>query len=193
MKSDLFLNKARSVRRPRCRPRVLVLLFILFASCNGTDFIDFEDLSLAQRYHDGNTFNSSGVTVTVKPFQWGNGQWSSGGYAEVENRHMAGGSGQDMQVNNVNLDFGFDGRRNNLDFKLGEYGGNLNIEVNGDFENFNDFADIDGDVIGGVNVSFTVSFSDGHNYGGTLTLSGEINSFAVGGQELWIDDVKATY
>ncbi len=69
--------------------------------------------------------------------------------------------------------------------RFGEYGGNLNLEVNGDFANLEDFADIDGATIGGT----TVAVTNGHEPDqGTITLSGTVESFAVGGQELWIDE-----
>ncbi|WP_264322338.1 SdrD B-like domain-containing protein [Zarconia navalis] len=76
-----------------------------------------------------------------------------------------------------------------LSLVFGEFGGNLNLEINGDFRNFEDFADIDGDTVGGVDVSVVNGFGDDQ---GTLQLSGDISSFSVGGQELWIDDVEAS-
>ncbi|MEE8524447.1 MAG: hypothetical protein V3T72_10990, partial [Thermoanaerobaculia bacterium] len=72
---------------------------------------------------------------------------------------------------------------------FGEFGGNLNIEINGDFQNFGDFADIDGMIIGGVQVAVTNGFG---NDQGTLLLTGEIHSLAIGGQELVIDHVCFT-
>ena len=76
-----------------------------------------------------------------------------------------------------------------LSFVFGEFGGNLNLEINGDFRNFEDFAEIDGDTVGGVDVSIVNGFGDDQ---GTLQLSGNISSFSIGGQELWIDDVDVS-
>ena len=150
----------------------------------GHSSIGFEDLILGTTYHVGDTFTTSGVPVTVKPFQWSNGQWTNDGFTRVENGGMAGGSGNEMAVCNVNLDFGSGISINGLSLLFGEYGGNLNIEINGDFRNFNNFSDINGLTIGGVNVS-VIDFGDSK---GRLTLTGLIEQFAVGGQELWIDN-----
>ncbi|MCK5108411.1 MAG: hypothetical protein KAR25_01850, partial [Methanosarcinales archaeon] len=154
--------------------------------CLGAAPIDFEDLTPETKYNVGNTFTTSGAPVTVKQFQWGNGVWTSGGRTRVENGGMAGGSGNEMNVNNVNLDFGSGTPIESLSLLFGEYGGNLNIEVNGDFRNFGKFADINGQTIGGVHIT-VVDLSDSK---GRLVLTGAIEQFAVGGQELWIDDVK---
>lgn len=89
-------------------------------------------------------------------------------------------------MNNVSLDFNFGSSLAGLTLPFGEYGGNLNININGDFRNFENFADINGLVIGGVKVSVVNGFG---NDTGLLQLSGGIGSFSVGGQELWIDNV----
>jgi len=89
-------------------------------------------------------------------------------------------------VNNINLAFDFGNPVHSLSLMFGEYGGNLNIDINGDFRNFNNFADLNGQTVGGVQVSVVNGLG---NDRGRLQLDGVITSFAVGGQELWIDDV----
>jgi hypothetical protein len=151
--------------------------------------VDFEDLPLAEEYHVGDNFTDSGVVIAVEHFQWGNGQWTDGGYARVENEGLAGSSGQEMAVNNVNLRFDFgESSYTGLSLCYGEYGGNINIEVNGDFRNVDDFSDVISPV-GGVHIS-TGNLGNGK---GVLVLSGTINSLAIGGQELWIDHVCRVY
>ncbi|TKJ30797.1 MAG: hypothetical protein CEE40_03815 [Chloroflexi bacterium B3_Chlor] len=148
--------------------------------------VDFEDPPLAQQYFIFDRFNDSGVEITVAAFQWGDGRWTTDGYTHVTEQGLAGGSGQEMWINNVNLDFDFCCTVREVTLKFGEYGGNLNIDVNGIFKNFDNFADMDGSNFDGV----TVTVTDGlGNDTGTLTLSGPITSFALGGQELVIDDV----
>jgi hypothetical protein len=83
--------------------------------------------------------------------------------------------------------------------RFGEYGGNLNIAINGDFRNFNNFADINMSSIGGVAVEVTGGLG---NDTGLVLLDGVINrvtltppgldtggvtNFIIGGQELAID------
>ena len=114
------------------------------------------------------------------------GRPTAAAYTEVGNRGLAGGSGNELQVNNINLAFDFGGPVAGLTLNAFDGGGNLNIEVNGDFVNFGQIGEIDGKEIGGVKVSVVP-------IPGTravrVTLQGTINSFAIGGQELWIDDV----
>jgi hypothetical protein len=169
-----------------------ILTGVLTCPCRGngggSDCVGFEGLGLGKTYTVGDVFTDGGVTVAVEQFQWGNGTWTSDGFAEVQNGGMAGGSGNELAVNNVNLAFDFGGTVNDVSLAFGEYGGNLNIDVNGDFVNFDNFPDIDGATIGGVSVSVSGS-STGGGQVGTLRLSGAVSSFKVGGQELWIDDL----
>lgn len=149
--------------------------------------VDFEGLALAHQYRIFDRFNDSGVEITVAAFHLGGGQWTTDGYAEVTDQGLAGGSGLEMIVNNVNLDFKFPScSLADLTLNFGEYGGNLNIDINGEFVDFDKFADIDGQTIGGVDIAVVDGLG---NDTGSLKLAGTINSFAVGGQELWIDHV----
>ncbi len=148
--------------------------------------VDFEDLTLGTSYIVGDSFTSGGVNVTNQTFTWSGGTPASGGFSQVENGGLAGGSGLEIEVNNILLDFDI-APTTNLSLNFGEYGGNLNIVVNGDFRNFANFTDIDMMMIGGVDVSVTNGLG---NDRGFLSLTGAITSFAIGGQELWIDDLQ---
>ena len=148
--------------------------------------IDFEGPALDTVFHVGDTFPESGTPITLEQFQWSNSVWTPDGFAKIVNGGLAGGSGKEILVNNVNLRFAFDGPRPGLKIRFGEYGGNLNIDINGEFRNFENFADIDGATIGGVNVAVVNGL--GNDMGG-IVLTGVINSFAIGGQELWLDDI----
>ena len=148
--------------------------------------IDFESLSLGTRFNVNATFTEAGVTIAAVDFQWSNGTMTSDGFTEVESGGLAGGFGQEMWVNNILLQFDFGEIVQGLTLQFGEFGGNLNVEINGEFVNFGAFSELDGATIGGVNVSVTNGFG---NNQGTLKLSGSIDSFAIGGQELWIDNV----
>jgi LysM repeat protein len=152
-----------------------------FATC-----AEFEDLNSGSVYKAGERFITSNTIITVGQYVWGNGTPTADGYAAVAAQRAAGGFGNEMQVNNVNLNFMFDVPSNNVSLLFGEYGGNLNMNINGEFLNFADFADVNGRVIGGVNVSVLNGLG---NDKGFLQLSGAVKTFALGGQELWIDNV----
>ncbi|MFC2105791.1 hypothetical protein ACFLS0_03470 [Candidatus Bipolaricaulota bacterium] len=152
--------------------------------------VDFEDAAPAATYLVGDTLVDSGVEIRFEPFEWYSGVLTSAGVGMIDSGGQAGGSGQETWLNNITARFGFGPSPNGLTFRFGEYGGNLNIEVNDEFVNFGNFADIDTWVIGGADVSVVNGFGDDF---GTVTLSGMVHSFAVGGQELVIDDVCPTF
>ncbi len=152
--------------------------------------VGFESLTLGATYHVGDSFVDAAAVITAHPFVWSSGTPTSGGYAQVGNAGLAGGAGLEMQVNNINLAFDFGKPLMGLSLKFGEYGGNLNIEINGDFRNFQNFADIHGLTIGGAKVFVANGFG---NDQGHLGLTGVIHTFSVGGQELWLDDVCAEF
>lgn len=148
--------------------------------------IEFEDLTLGAKFHVVDVFISSGIPILGSPFIWSDGTQTDTGFAEVNNAQDAGGSGQDLEVNNILLEFDYGRPLNALKGRFGEYGGNLNLIINGQFRNFENFSDIDGAVIDGVSVS--VLFGSGNDQGEIL-LEGEIYSCAIGGQELFIDSI----
>ena len=148
--------------------------------------VHFDPPPLGSTFNVGDTLAEAGVHLTFGPFQWGNGQWTSSGFAEIGSAGLAGGMGKELMVNNILVSFDFGVPISSLSLRFGEYGGNLNIEINGDFRNFANFADINGATIGGSTVTVTNGLG---NDTGTLEVSGTIGAFSIGGQELWIDDV----
>ena len=166
---------------------ITAFITLLFSVTSYAAPIDFEDLALGSTYFSGDTFVTSGYTIEASDFQWSDGIWTSSGFASVDNGGLAGGSGQDLAVNNINLNFILGGPMDRVELLFGEYGGNLNIEINGSFLNFENFADIDGMFIGGAHIEVVNGLG---NDQGALFVTGSISSFAIGGQELWIDNVE---
>ncbi len=165
-------------------------IFVLMLGLPGmaaAQLVDFEDLVLGTTYVVGDSIPTGGIEIKAEPFQWSSGGWTSGGFAQVGNSGMAGGAGKEMVINNINLVF-FPGGWGYATIDYGEHGGNLNIEINGDFVNFEDFIDIDGKTIGGVVVAVVDYGAPGH-CAGRLYLTGPINTFSIGGQEFAIDNV----
>ena len=148
------------------------------------DCIEFEDLPLGMTYTVGSSFVDSGVTMQVEPFQWSTGQWTSNGTVRVSGSQQAGHTGQDVNLNNASLRFLL-GTCSELSLLYGEYGGNLNLRINGTLKNFENMSDIAGATIAGVLVTVT----DLGGGKGELKLTGTLTAFSMGGQELWIDHV----
>jgi hypothetical protein len=151
--------------------------------------IDFEGLNLSAVYHIGNWFIESGVTMTVEQFQWSNGIWTSNGVARAFAGGLAGHLGQELNLNSVNVQFQTPQCVQGLTLLYGEYGGNLNLSVNGQFKNMESMTNVNGTTMAGVLITVTPLGTDM----GRLTLSGPFSSFAIGGQELFIDHVCLRY
>jgi hypothetical protein len=163
-----------------CAVLAAAVLSVSVIGSSRADLIDFEDLVVGTNYVHDDVFVSGGVPITVATFFFSNGDPYDGGFSEVDNFGNAGGSGNELEVNNVNLAFDFGIELTNLSLLYGEFGGNVNFELNGDFHNLDDFSSLPA-TVGGVDVTVTA---------GSISMVGSINTFAIGGQELWIDDVE---
>jgi len=147
--------------------------------------VNFESLLPGTTYNVPATFSDSGVNISTGPFEWGNGTWTSTGFTQVDNSGLAGGAGNDMEVNNITLEVDFGRQVENLQVLFGEYGGNINLTINGDFRNVVRFSDLDGQWVGGTFVKAVYYPGDL----GELRIWGDVQQFSIGGQELWIDDL----
>ncbi len=149
------------------------------------DCVGFEDLQLGAVHNVPGTFASSGTTITTSAFRWTNGTWTSAGFAEVDDAGLSGGTGYDLEVNNITVNFGFGRSVENLRLFFGEYGGNVNLTINGDFRNVLDLEELNDQMVGGTLVEVSLSPTGL----GIMVVNGTVNSFSIGGQELWIDDI----
>jgi hypothetical protein len=147
----------------------------------------FETLKVGDRFNVGETASASELDISVGQFQWGDGIWTSSGHAEIDGNNYTNGSGRSIRANNVNLEFQHIYPVTEIRLQFAELGGNNNITVNDVFSNVGDIVDLDGTYLGGVELTVDASQS-GYNWIGQLTLRGNISSFSIGGQELWIDD-----
>ncbi len=149
----------------------------------------WDDQIAGNTFFTGQTTVSDGVDVKFTCFEWTPPAGiTCNGIALVDTNQLACGSGLDLNLNNINafMDFGGSiGPQADLRLLFGEYGGNINLEVNGDFANFENFLDIDGVALGGVMVS-VISGGTGSDCG-ELMFEGTTNTLKIGGQELWID------
>jgi|GEM_PF-974786 len=168
------------------------LLAVAALQASPLSCVDFEQQKLGTNFKVGDQFSDAGVPIAVQTFFFGNGNPFGGGFTSIENGGLAGGIGQDVQVNNVNLNFGFPYPLEGINLSYGEYGGNLNLAVNGDFLNVGSIGALAGTTPSGVAITVTPDIDPLSQLPldtGALRLSGQIDSFALGGQELWLDDV----
>ena len=152
----------------------------------------YEDLTLGDVYLTGDTFITSGIYCQARPFQYASGAWTHG-TVTVVNSGMACSTGNELWCNNevVRHDFASSiGALVDVSIEFGEYGGNINVAINGDFRNVDNFIDLDGMVVGGVLV--TIPYGGLGNDCGKMKLDGSVRTLALGGQELWIDCLDGT-
>lgn len=163
------------------------LLVFMLCGLTPAYVITFETLTLNDTYNVGDSFVSDGVPITGEEFFWLPSGSTTTGFAEVQAGGNAGATGNELWLNNINLDFAFAvSPLQGLSLQFGEYGGNLNFEINGDQQNVASFSALNGMTVGGVMVS--VINADGK---GAIFATGPISSFSIGGQELAIDNVIA--
>jgi hypothetical protein len=170
---------------------VLLLVAILLAQNAEAVVVDFEDLSLGATYNVGDTFTTSGVVVTAGEFFWLPSGSTTGGYATVGNGGAAGGSGYEVFTNNINLSFDFGAPCDGVSLMFADSGGpsgNINLEINGSLANVDLFSNLP-TSLGGVSV-FTTADDTGALF--VIGVVGNINSFKIGGQELYIDNIVAS-
>ena len=182
----------RKVTMTRKGVAVFALIVAAFSHVDAqTCKLDFEDLVLGTSYTAGSTFTTKCVRVRVSDLfsspPAGCVPPTTSSNVMVEDMGLACSTGNELHINNVNLEFDFGGPVKNLQILYGEYGGNINLEVNGDCQNVENFNNLPA-VMGTPPVTVSiVDFGTPGNSCGMLKLSGETSSFTIGGQELWID------
>ena len=168
-----------------------VIAVVIFAQIAMATTIDFEDLTFGTVYNVGDTFTSAGVQITGEEFFYLPSGSTTGGSATVGNSGIAGGAGLELGwISNINLSFDFGAPLDGLALQYGEFGGNINLNINGTLVNVENFADI-APVVAGTSVFILDTGSPGQSTG-SLFIIGNINSFAIGGQELAIDNIVAS-
>ena len=156
--------------------------------------IHFDDLVPETEYPVGSTITSAGYELQVRPFQLGDGTLATDGLAIARNSSEAGGSGHELQIANVNVSLDISATLDvdavdGIQVRFAELGGNVNLAINGDLRNAQQFRDFDGMTIGGAVVSVNSSANQFNNERGLLVVDGKVSSFAIGGQELFIDEM----
>ena len=142
--------------------------------------LGFEDLPTGMNYPNGSIFTTDGIQISVEDFFFGPGCTSptANGFAFVDSSGC--GSGNELGLNNVNVKVILPGPVESLSLVYAYFGGNINLEINGDCAEAPDPLSLP-PSLGGVVVTTTGATC------GDLILTGVINSFKIGGQEFFID------
>ena len=146
----------------------------------------FNALTSGTNYQNGDTVPSL-IEYLVSDFVWANGTTTTMGKLKIDNRGYAQGTGNDLNLNNATMVPQHNFPVGIISLKFAWLGGNNNITINGQFSQVTNPIDLNGTTINGVSISVT-AVQNGNNWYGVMLLSGDITSFSIGGQELWVDD-----
>jgi hypothetical protein len=156
--------------------------------------ITFDTLALGTKYVYNDIISDPAGDLIVSEFRWSDGTPHHDGYAEVRDDMPIISPTLSIFTNNMTL--GVDaGSLTCVKFDYCDKGGNVNLVIDGVVLNVQDLIELDGKTQGVISISVT---RDQDNCG-VVTLHGEFNpfnfpeqqpmiSFAVGGQELYIDN-----
>ncbi len=169
----------------------LLLLTILYCQCDPVEPIieqpdpncfSFNNLEAGLSINDGQSFPNTNLIAQKD-------DWTIDGYAKIDTVNYVGEE-KNLRLFNINLYLNIELSVNRISFDFAELGGVNKIIVNGIAHNFSDFPELQNTIID--NVGFKVEATQaGNNWVGSFTATGNIESFAIGGQELWIDNLCA--
>lgn len=149
---------------------------------------NFESLTAGTSFSVGDRVNIAPGQVRFVPLL----PSGTSGTATIVTSNFAGGSSfQELNLNNIGMRLVLDDTVPTAKFLYDDHGGRTNLEVNGDVRVLNDLCDVGPNctaTVGGATVEVTETAIAGGLRGG-VTITGEIDSFGVGGQEFHIDDV----
>ena len=186
---------------------ILIVFSSVFASCNPTPTpqpqvacVDFESpLTVGTQYGApvGNVpgdlvFSANNISVLVFDFLFvgGGGTFN---VATVEPATPSFGTGQIINTNNINLEFDFSGlsfQTSQVALEFLDLGGFENLSINGSNPIYIGELSSAPTPMSGVNITVTLTPVTGGNKG-TLTLSGQVKTIRIVGQEFWLDNVCA--
>ncbi|MGH1347915.1 MAG: hypothetical protein ACRBN8_40545 [Nannocystales bacterium] len=183
---------ARFLRRTAPIALATAALLTAGTAAAASYFYPFTSLTAGTQYVVGDSLTPAGSTVEFKQFQWWNGTWTATGFAEVDLSARAGGFAHELELNNINVRVTPDTPAVFASYRYAYLGGNVNIGVNGDLRNVSRPIFVNGDVVGGCDVTVTENAIPG-GFNGSVEIDcpagTEIDMFGVGGQEFWIDNV----
>lgn len=192
----------------------IALVVLLLAACGSKDTpvelgaklsqqasycYEFSNLAAGTTYAVGDTLVTPAGTIALKGYSEG-GVIHTDGEARIQADNQAGGVANELVPSWINVQVTPDQPLDALRLRIHESYGHNNIEVNGDKREVGHLHHLGGTIIGNALITVTVppaaTHDPFHNYTGELIvtpLTGSIDVFSIGGQELIIDDFCMLY
>ena len=191
-----------ALNRPISPARILLLAAALLVAAVGAAgaanvSFDLEPLGSTWGGSVGNVpgdlaFTEDGIPMTVDEFHLG--AFTGFNYCRIEPAIPAFGSGQILRLNNIATVFDFSAvpcAPGTVRFDFADQGGDENLRVNGGpLYEIGDFTAVDGVTVAPGVLCSVVASVVGGSLVGTVTLTGPVTKLLVGGQELYIDNVR---
>ena len=152
----------------------------------------FQDQTLGTTYAVGDAFTSGAATYRVEPF-FAPGPDCTGlvaGGARIQNGGLACSNGNELEIHDANVGITFGTTVDRVVLNYGEYGGNVNLTINGDCRNVDNFNELNATDVGDVRV-IVGDFDQSGNSCGMMYLVGPIEQLRIGGHDLLIDNLRA--
>ncbi len=160
---------------------------------------DFDGLTPGTTATVGPLVSTPTGNVSLQPFQDAGGTWHSGGSVEVvASNHAQATPSQELWLRNISFVANPDPDSVEAKFAYADFGGNVNLGVNGVILNLADLSDIGpltasgnyAATVGGVEVRVTRVNMFSFHFGDVSLIAPAgtvIDTFGVGGAELFID------
>jgi|JI10StandDraft_1071094.scaffolds.fasta_scaffold53811_4 hypothetical protein len=160
------------------------------ASSAAASCLDFDSTPAGTAQGVGPVVALPDGNVSLRRFFWlGGGSTVAGVATVVASNWAAGSAPHELNLNNINLrvDVITAAATTTATFNYADFGGNVNLRVNGVLANVNDLSGVPA-FLGGAAVAVTRINMFGYHFG-TVMITGALTDFAVGGQEFYVDDV----
>jgi subtilisin len=165
---------------------------------NNLSCVDFEAQSFSEVYNLARGFTDNGIDVSFRPFYFETGiDPVRDGAATISDRDPGSSINKDMFLGRINAQFAFTYPLESVSFFYRDVDSLVNLEVNNNAANDNlravgTLSELNGTTLGGVTVR-VIERAEEVGVSGVVTLTGNIESFAVGGgggqTGFFIDDI----
>jgi hypothetical protein len=160
--------------------------------CGGAaNCLNFEALPAAAVYNaaDFDIFLEGDALFLTGGFLTAPGELISDGTAAVSSLNRANHFGQELHLTNATVSiFTSISCMTDLSFRFGDYGGKVNLLLNGELVIVDSLTELDGTLLGGALISVNTLPAPGGEVG-RLSVSGEVTSLDIGGADLYVDHI----
>ena len=152
----------------------------------------YDNLPGGANYAVGQTFSSGAATHRIRPGVAAGVDCSvlTNGVATVLPALFACGDGKELRLLGVTDQIDFGQPLSWLALAFGDLNGVVSLHINGECTNATALSDLNGQELGGCKI-WAIDYDDLEPNCGTLYVVGRIDDFAIGGGQLFLDNVRA--